>query len=280
MPTTAHRQAINATFADQVRALLLKVRRVSLTSVLEYGEGQQGFVQILRSLSRALLVNDFPREAEAISQALDRSTEDKVHGGLGISNFDTILPGLQDKILFQVEAFLEALNSEDKARKLLQPLSARPKDRMPMTLSQKILAHHAIGPVPPEGLSVGDLVRLSIDWVISSELAWEMLRRLMDKAGAGAVFRNDRLWLAGDHRVDPKNYDTPTSKQMTEAMQKAEREFKLTEFKGNNYTIIHTEFVRERAEPGSLVIGADSRMYLDNFFFPWPSPCFQLTWYD
>lgn len=40
--------------------------------------------------------------------------------------------------------------------------------------------------------------------------------------------------------------------------EKAKSEFKMTEYQGLNYTIMHTEFVRERAEPGMLVIGADS----------------------
>jgi homoaconitase/3-isopropylmalate dehydratase large subunit len=79
------------------------------------------------------------------------------------------------------------------------------------------------------------------------------------KAGVRSIFRNDRLWIAGDHRVDPRNYSTPLSQKLIGTAVKAERSFKLTDYKGSNYTIMHTEFVRERAEPGSLVIGADSR---------------------
>lgn len=41
-------------------------------------------------------------------------------------------------------------------------------------------------------------------------------------------------------------------------VEKARSEFRMTEYQGLNYTIMHTEFVRERAEPGMLVIGADS----------------------
>lgn len=81
------------------------------------------------------------------------------------------------------------------------------------------------------------------------------------KAGVKEVFRNDRIWIAGDHRVDPRNYNTPLSRKLIGAATKAERMFKLTENKGPNYTIMHTEFVREKAQPGALVIGADSRVY-------------------
>lgn len=73
------------------------------------------------------------------------------------------------------------------------------------------------------------------------------------------MFRNDRIWIAGDHRVDPRNYDSPLSQKLIGAATKAERTFRLTENKGPNYTIMHTEFVREKAQPGTLVVGADSR---------------------
>lgn len=45
------------------------------------------------------------------------------------------------------------------------------------------------------------------------------------------------------------------------AANKAERAFKLTENKGANFTIMHTEFVRQKALPGNVIIGADSRKY-------------------
>ncbi|KAJ5693484.1 hypothetical protein N7455_003612 [Penicillium solitum] len=32
----------------------------------------------------------------------------------------------------------------------------------------------------------------------------------------------------------------------------------MTEYQGMNYTILHTEFYRERAQPGMLVVGSDS----------------------
>ncbi len=95
------------------------------------------------------------------------------------------------------------------------------------------------------------------------------------------VWRNDRFWLAGDHVVDPRTYDTPLNRRLIDASDTAARDFKLTDYKGPNvsnfitcgkmseiiaaltlnsqYTIIHTEFVRQRAEPGLFVLGADSR---------------------
>lgn len=86
-----------------------------------------------------------------------------------------------------------------------------------------------------------------------------MPAKLMSQTDTKTIFRNDRLWLAGDHRVDPRDYYQPKSRKLIESAEKAERDFKLTDYKGSNYTIIHTEFVRERAEPGLLAIGEDSR---------------------
>ena len=79
-----------------------------------------------------------------------------------------------------------------------------------------------------------------------------------NKLGDPGIFRNDRFWLAGDHVVDPRLMDTPLVKQLVGEMDLARKRFKMTEFQGNNYTIMHTEFYRERAQPGQLVIGSDS----------------------
>lgn len=48
------------------------------------------------------------------------------------------------------------------------------------------------------------------------------------------IWRNDRFWLAGDHVVDPRNYDTPLSKRLLAASEKVTRDFKLTDSKGPN----------------------------------------------
>ena len=37
-----------------------------------------------------------------------------------------------------------------------------------MNLAQKIFAHHAIGGCPIEGLAIGDVVRVGVDWIIAS----------------------------------------------------------------------------------------------------------------
>lgn len=82
--------------------------------------------------------------------------------------------------------------------------------------------------------------------------------QVYDRLGKPGVFRNDRFWLAGDHSVEPRNMDTPLSKQLVAQSEGAKRAFKMTEYQGMNYTIMHTEFFRERTQPGMLVVGSDS----------------------
>ena len=72
------------------------------------------------------------------------------------------------------------------------------------------------------------------------------------------IFRSDRFWLAGDHVVDPRLADTPLVQSLVKEMDFARKKFKMTEFQGSNYTIMHTEFYRERAQPGQFIIGSDS----------------------
>jgi homoaconitase/3-isopropylmalate dehydratase large subunit len=76
--------------------------------------------------------------------------------------------------------------------------------------------------------------------------------------GRPAIFRNDRFWLAIDHTVDPSIYHLPKPKELISASEQFAKEAQLTDFHGPNETILHTEFYRERALPGQMIIGADS----------------------
>ena len=85
-----------------------------------------------------------------------------------------------------------------------------------------------------------------------------MMFKTMDEIGAEKIWRNDRFWLAADHVVDPKVYKVPNVQALIHAVEKAKTDYKMTEYQGVNYTIMHTEFVRERVEPGMLILGSDS----------------------
>lgn len=68
------------------------------------------------------------------------------------------------------------------------------------------------------------------------------MEKTYEELGKPGIFRNDRLWIAGDHVVDPRIMDTPKIKPLVEAAERARQIFKLTEFQGFNYTIMHSEF--------------------------------------
>ncbi|KAL9104372.1 MAG: hypothetical protein Q9163_000672 [Psora crenata] len=244
-------------------ALLERVRDIKIAPEYASAATKRSCLYALESLIQSLGTQRRDREAHAVRIARDQCLESKVHGGLGLDLEATNVSGgnndIHETLLFEIEVWLEALNSEDRARILRPSIASKPACRRSMTLSEKILAHHAVTALPTEGPTVDDTVRVSVDWIISSELAWASLYAGITKAGVQQIFRNDRVWIAGDHRVDPRNYNTALSQKLLGTATKAQQSFKLADYKGANYTIMHTEFVRQRAEPGSLVIGADSR---------------------
>lgn len=76
--------------------------------------------------------------------------------------------------------------------------------------------------------------------------------------GSEKVWRNDRFWLAGDHVVDPRINHVPKIQALIKNAEDAKKKFKMTDYQGLNYTIMHTEFARTRAQPGMLILGSDS----------------------
>ncbi len=59
-----------------------------------------------------------------------------------------------------------------------------------------------------------------------------------DAIGKPGIFRNDRFWLAGDHRVEPALYNTPKVRALMDASERAKKEFKMTDFQGFNVSRI------------------------------------------
>lgn len=199
-----------------------------------------------------------PREAEVLDFVLRNIFTSTSYGGLGLALDSQVSTDQANEINFLVEAWLESLNAQDKARDFSSVLATPRPGTKPMTLSQKIFAQHALGDIPSNGLSDADVIRVGVDWIIASELSWASMARTYEQIGSPGIFRSDRLWISGDHVVHPDIYDNPKIKAFMDSSDKAKREFKMTENQGNNYTIMHTEFVRERAQPGMLVIGSDS----------------------
>jgi aconitate hydratase/homoaconitate hydratase len=127
-----------------------------------------------------------------------------------------------------------------------------------MTLTQKILAHHARGLSRP-WVQAGDILQLRVDWTIASELAWNGMERTYQLLGRPKVHDAQRFFLAVDHTVDEVTLRTDARAQkLTERSRAFAREAGLRHFYDANVTILHTKFYRDLVQPGQVVLGADS----------------------
>lgn len=127
----------------------------------------------------------------------------------------------------------------------------------PMNVIEKILCHHAVGLSEPF-VRVGDVICVKADWTIASELTFQAMDIMHKSIGQPKLHRPDRFWLAIDHTVDPRVNDNPKQKALIKLSTEFAAEHELTDFQAPNTTIMHTEFARKRAQPGQIVIGADS----------------------
>jgi hypothetical protein len=214
-------------------------------------------------LSAAMLLEyslGLPKEARAIEMAVKivldvRGLATKDLGGM------TTTSEMGDAIVKELEMLLDVMNAQE-AVKLdavgrLIPSSLNFK-RRPMTLCEKIICHSAIGLPWPFHVSPGDMVCVSVDWTIASELTWKGMEKTFDTMGRPQIFRRDRFWLAVDHTVDPSINHLEKPRELIAASEAFAKEAALTDYHGPNQTILHTEFYRERAMPGQMIIGADS----------------------
>lgn len=184
------------------------------------------------------------------------STQSRDVGGLGLSPTTQLTEPQRVEVLFLISAWLEALNSADNARPPLAPLSTRPDRRLGMTLTEKIFAMHDVS--QRGSVKSGMTISVSVDWILASDASWGGMERTYRALNSPGIFRNDRFWLALDHVVDPRINHKPEVAKLIEQGEAARDMFKMTDFQGQNYTILHTEFYRQRAEPGMIAIGSDS----------------------
>src|SRR6266446_6079965 len=135
-------------------------------------------------------------------------------------------------------------------------VSAQPAH--PMTLTQKILAAHARG-LPRPWVAVGDVLQISVDWTIASELAWNGMERTYSMLGRPRLHDKERFFLAVDHTVDPLTLATDKRAQkLVQLSRDFALESGIRHFYDANQTILHTRFYRDLVRPGDVVLGADS----------------------
>src|SRR5438105_10320625 len=115
----------------------------------------------------------------------------------------------------------------------------------PMTLTAKILAHHARGLSRP-WVTAGEIVRVKVDWTIASELAWNGMDRTYAALGRPKLFDPSRFYLAVDHTVDPVTLATDKRAQrLVQLSRDFARESGIRHFYDANQTILHTKFYRD-----------------------------------
>src|SRR5438067_2920460 len=128
----------------------------------------------------------------------------------------------------------------------------------PMTLTQKILAAHARN-LPRPWVQAGDVLQVSVDWTIASELAWNGMERTYSMLGRPKLHDRDRFFLAVDHTVDPVTLATDKRAQkLVQLSRDFARESGIQHFYDANQTILHTRFYRDLVRPNDVVLGADS----------------------
>lgn len=133
--------------------------------------------------------------------------------------------------------------------------------RKGLTVCEKILYHHALGLTKdhPPFVTQGEVLCVAPDWILSSEASWYGMDKMYTQMGRPGFKRHDRFWLAGDHVVDPRVNHLPKQRQLIERCEKIAKEMNLGDnYQPANTTIMHTEYYRERVQPGMLVLGADS----------------------
>jgi homoaconitase/3-isopropylmalate dehydratase large subunit len=104
-----------------------------------------------------------------------------------------------------------------------------------MTLTEKIFAAHDVerqGWVAP-----GRTMSVSVDWILASDASWGGMERTYRQLDEPGIFRNDRFWLALDHVVDPRINERPEIQKIIQLGEKARKDFKMTEYQGQNFTI-------------------------------------------
>src|SRR3954471_11377180 len=72
--------------------------------------------------------------------------------------------------------------------------------RKPMTLTQKILAHHARGLARP-WVQAGDILQVRVDWTIAYDDGTKGMDRTYQALGRPKLHDPDRFFLAVDHTV-------------------------------------------------------------------------------
>ncbi|VUC35914.1 unnamed protein product [Clonostachys rosea] len=222
-------------------------------------------LSIIQAISLMLETSlDLPLEAQGLVRAIRRTLDPIELIGTNVRTVDiggnATADEFTQQLLQHFDYELEAINSAEMAAEQPQPdglVPVRPTERRPMGVIEKIITHAAVG-LSDKNIKPGEMICVKVDWTITSELLWGGMEKTYDQMGRPRPFRNDRLWLAVDHTVDPRTNHLPKQKGLIAKAEKFRREAKIIDFLPANTSIMHTDFTRDRAQPGRIVVGSDS----------------------
>lgn len=80
----------------------------------------------------------------------------------------------REKVAFLVDSWLYAAVQETTKPVSSLQIGVR-QTRRPMTLLEKIFTHHVLPGGGSTGVRAGDVIRVSVDWVLASEISWVVL---------------------------------------------------------------------------------------------------------
>lgn len=126
----------------------------------------------IRAIISALLEIGKTKEAETLDHVLYLCSEDRELGGHSISATQLLTDADHEKIAFLVDSWLYAASHEVANEVITTDVGISLKLHRPMTLSEKIFAHHMLPGNPSTGVKAGDVIRVSVDWVLASEVSW------------------------------------------------------------------------------------------------------------
>ena len=124
---------------------------------------------------------------------------------------------------------------------------------MGMTMSQKILAHHA----GLDQVTAGQLIEANLDLTLANDITGPVAIREMEKAGFEKVFDRTRIALVMDHFAP--NKDIKSAQQCLECREFA-RKHDIVNFYDVGEMGVEHALLPEKGltAPGELIIGADS----------------------
>ena len=124
---------------------------------------------------------------------------------------------------------------------------------MAMTMTQKILAHHA----GLDSVSAGQLIEAKVDLTLANDITGPVAIREMEKAGFDSVFDNTKITLVMDHFAP--NKDIKSAQQCLECREFS-RKHNIVHFYDVGEMGVEHALLPEKglAAPGDLIIGADS----------------------